>query len=178
MDVKNLVVYFHGYGSSANSTKVDALRAGVKNSRVFSWDIDIDPRISLPQLMQKIDDCVLLHKLHEPSRVVFVGTSLGGWYASHLADLYGVDAVLINPAYNPVFELHEKYSVPFDVANQYSEISWSKNYKYLIAKEDDVIDFLPVADKLAEVNAEYVPNSSHRFNGPEFQKVIDYINSL
>lgn len=177
MVVKKLIVYFHGYGSSANTSKLQKLEA-VENSRVFAWDIDIDPSVSIPELLKNIDDTVMLERLHEPCQVVFVGTSLGGWYASTVADIYGVDAVLINPSWHPAKGLSQKYGVDEKIAEKYTEISWNKKYKYFIAKNDEVIDFSPVHDKLIEVNAEFVDNAGHRFSGVEFQRVVDHINNL
>ena len=70
--MKKIVVYFHGFGSSAQNDKVQQLRdAGIET---YSWDIDINPVVSLPELGDKIDD-MLMDEPHEPARIFFVGTS-------------------------------------------------------------------------------------------------------
>ena len=40
--------------------------------------------------------------------IVLIGSSLGGYYATYLADYYGLPAALINPAVQP-FDTWEKY---------------------------------------------------------------------
>lgn len=174
--MRKVIVYCHGFCSSANTPKVDRLRA-VKNSVVHAWDIDVDPLESLPYLFEKIDIDVMLNKLHEPCKVIFVGTSLGAWYASTLANAYGADAVLINPSYDPSSSL-DKYGVSPLICSRYFEISWNDRFKYFIAVDDEVIDFAPVRDKLDAVGAVFVENSDHRFNGPEFDAVIAAIDAM
>jgi predicted esterase YcpF (UPF0227 family) len=174
--MKKVIVYFHGFGSSSNSTKVSRLRKA-RDSAVYAWDIDVDPSKSIPELLSHIDNNVMLHKLHKPCEIVFVGTSLGAWYASKLADLYGVTAILINPAYNPAKSL-QKYNLDVTITSQYDEISWNTRHKYFIAKNDEVIDFSAVQKRLAEVDAVMVDSKNHRFDGTEFEMVIDAINCM
>ncbi|WP_234407677.1 YqiA/YcfP family alpha/beta fold hydrolase [Pseudomonas bohemica] len=51
------------------------------------------PRQALVQLETAIDEL--------GGRPLLVGSSLGGYYATHLAERHGLKAVLINPAVNP-----------------------------------------------------------------------------
>lgn len=167
-----IVFYFHGYGSSAKTDKVQRLKDAFPET--YAWDIDIDPEVSLPFLKEKID-CVLLNHYNDCMTVpIFVGTSLGAWYASQLADVYGCASVIINPSWNSLKTL-EKYGVPLDIRSKYSSFIWSPKAKYFIAKNDEVVDFAPVRSILNSMNTEWVDNSDHRFNGPEFDKVIEYI---
>lgn len=173
---KYLVFYFHGYGASAKSEKFDRLKAAFPET--FSWDINIDPDISLPFLESKIDE-VLMDNFNDCKSIpVFVGVSLGAWYAAKLASKYDSDAVIINPSWNPVKSL-EKYDVPVEIRKKYDKLfDWQSWFKYFIGKNDDVIDYTPVRSILNSYDTEWIDGADHRFNGPEFDKVIEYIRSL
>ena len=56
--MKKIIVYCHGFGSSAKTDKVERLKV-VKDSEVYAWDIDIDPRVSIDALTKSIDDILL-----------------------------------------------------------------------------------------------------------------------
>jgi predicted esterase YcpF (UPF0227 family) len=170
-----LVFYFHGYGSSAKADK--ALKLKEAFPETYAWDINIDPDISLPYLKEKID-CVLMDHYNDCMTVpIFVGSSLGGWYASQLAHIYGCSSILINPSWNSIKTL-ERYDVPLDIRSKYTPFLWSSKAKYFIAKDDEVIDFEPVRSVLNSMDTEWVDNSNHYFNGPEFDKVIEHIRKL
>ena len=49
--------------------------------------------------------------LDAKSRFAFIGSSLGGYFASYLAETYGGKAVLVNPAVKP-FELFDEFMGP------------------------------------------------------------------
>jgi predicted esterase YcpF (UPF0227 family) len=170
--MKKIVVYFHGYGSSANTDKVQQLRdAGIET---YSWDIDINPIVSLPELGDKIDD-MLMDKPHEPARIFFLGTSLGAWYASVLGSMYGIKTVLINPSYNPKESLI-KYGVDEMILMSYfTDIQFNATQKVFIGTNDEVIDFTDVDFNGADVT--YIEGGDHRFN-KEFHHVIDYIKEF
>lgn len=167
--MKKIAVYFHGFGSSSQTDKVQRLReAGIET---HAWDIDVDSTASLPTLIDHIDNMLIDH-MHEPCEIFFVGTSLGAWYAARLAHLYDVKAILINPSYNPKESL-AKYGVDQKILNTYYDaIDFAPHQKIFIGSEDKVIDFTCVDFKGAVVS--YVEGADHRFN-KEFDLVIKYI---
>lgn len=169
-----VVVYFHGYGSSPNTDKVAALRDGL-GVPVHAFPIDVDPDVARAQLTHNID-MLLLDDMHAPDRVVFVGTSLGGWWASEMADLYGVPAVVINPSRDPARTL-DRYGVPELTRAKYSPIKMSIDNVYFFAERDDVIDNTKLREVLLTHGYEvYVDETAdHRFNGKPFERVIEYI---
>ena len=168
--MKPLVVYCHGYGSSSNTDKVQRLRDF--GFDVYAWDIDIDPRVSIPYLENKIDD-LLLDNIHHNIDLVFIGTSLGCWYASKLADAYGAKAILINPSYTPAKSLL-RYGVSTDIASKYDNTVFDENDTVIVAKDDEVIDHSDrdFSNAKAVILSE---NGGHRFNGREFDLVKDLI---
>jgi predicted esterase YcpF (UPF0227 family) len=170
--MKKIVVYFHGYKSSANSDKVAMLReAGFET---YAWNIDVDPAVSLPRLTNYIDD-MLLDNMHEPCEIFFVGTSLGAWYASNMGHLYGVQTILINPCYNPKESL-AKYGVDQKILDNYLiDLQFASHQKVFIGSEDEVIDFSGVDFKGADNTL--VLGADHRFN-KEFGIVVDYIKDF
>ena len=176
--MKKIVVYCHGFGSDAKTDKVFRLYHSLPDVEVYAWNIPVDPEIAIPHLTQHVDmDILVNNPIEEEAQLIFVGTSLGGWYASKLADIYRADAILINPSYNPRLSLQAK-GVDKQVADKYSEISWSNRYHYFISRNDEVIDFNLVAMELARVNTKYYEHTDHRFNGPEFDDVVALINEL
>lgn len=169
--MEKIIIYCHGYGSSAKTDKVGRLaQAGM----TLAWNIDIDPNISLDTISENVVS-VLLDKINKDLKLIFVGTSLGAWYASKLSDMFGGTAVLINPAIDPKNSL-SKYNVPEEIRNNYVEsIEFKLHDKVFIGTQDEVFDFSNVDFGDAEV--EYV-DADHRFSGEEFDKVIDYIKKL
>ncbi len=169
--IKMTLVYFHGYNSSPNSDKVRRLREVSPDT--YAYEIDVDPRISLPFLREAIR--TQLNK--EAEKVVFVGTSLGGWYAEKLAEEFGAKCVVINPCYWPSGILR-RYELPETILDSYADMKLSETTKFFISSNDEVIDFSPIRDVLMERNTSWFEGTSHRFNGPEFEAVVDYVREL
>lgn len=102
------IVYLHGFLSSPQSAKATALARAVA-----ALPPAIRPRLSVPALFH--DPAVAMATVRalveaDPGsdagdRLTFVGSSLGGFYANHLAEHYGSRAVLINPAIRPYEDL-------------------------------------------------------------------------
>lgn len=170
-----IIIYCHGYNSSAKTDKVDVLRNAGFN--VFAWDINVDPDVSLPELEQHIDD-VLMDHLNRQVKLIFVGTSLGAWYASNLAKSYGSCSVLVNPAIDPAKAL-PKIGADVTITNKYEPLLFDESDNIIVASDDELLD--PVDTLVASANSNEVlisPTGGHRFNGPEFQLVIDMIKRL
>lgn len=167
-----IIFYFHGLGSSPNTDKVARLSEHFPN--VFAFPIDVDPARSLPYLREEIQKAINNHSGMLP---VFVGTSLGGWYAAELAQAFGAQSVLINPAYAPQKTLLG-LGVPPEICSRYHDVKFSRRGKYFIGREDDVINFSPIKKQLSTLDTEWVDGAGHRFNGAEFDLVIRYLDGL
>ena len=93
-----MLIYIHGFNSSALSFK-----AGLVRSRMA--ERGRSGEFSCPDLPHGPADAIaLLARLIEgagPERCALIGSSLGGYYATWLAERYRVPAVLVNPAVRP-----------------------------------------------------------------------------
>lgn len=90
------LLYIHGLNSSALSKKATQLTSLMRSlgleAQVRVPELHHHPREAIGQLEQAIAAL---------GRPLLVGSSLGGYYATHLAQRHGLKAVLINPAVNP-----------------------------------------------------------------------------
>lgn len=170
--MKTVIVYFHGYGSSPTTDKVELLR---KYGEVHAWPIDLDPDISIPFLMGHVES-LLLDNLHANKRFVFVGTSLGAWYAQRLGFLYNIPAILINPSYEPSRSL-ERYGVPDHIRAKYPDIGITRSDNIVVAADDEIIDHRN-RDHTAANSITWFETGGHRFNGPEFLEAVGHVLSL
>jgi predicted esterase YcpF (UPF0227 family) len=101
------IVYLHGFASSPASVKaralaafVDALPPGLR-PRLWGPALQFAPRAAVDRVAAWVRD-----EVADPARALtFVGSSLGGFYAVHLAERFGARAVLINPAIRPCDDL-------------------------------------------------------------------------
>jgi len=175
--MKKMIVYFHGYGSSKTSDKVSRLKKD-PDFNVYSFNIDIDPEVAYAELIHNID-MALIEDLHNPEEVVFVGTSLGGWWASKMADLYKCKAVIINPSIFPETSLL-KHGVSADICSKYHPLITNMNYKYFFARYDEVIDSKTFMEGLIDSGYDVTVDdkANHRFGGESFERVVEYIKAF
>ena len=93
-----MLIYIHGFNSSPASHKANLLRkrlAAMGSEALFSSPALPDlPSAAIELLQSEV-------ALYPAERVTLIGSSLGGYYATFLAEKCGVRAVLINPAVTP-----------------------------------------------------------------------------
>ena len=91
------LLYIHGLNSSAMSKKATQLAELMTHLGLAEQlrvpELHHHPRQAIAQLEAAIKEL--------GGRPLLVGSSLGGYYATHLAERHGLKAVLINPAVNP-----------------------------------------------------------------------------
>lgn len=98
------IVYLHGFRSSPASEKaralvqfVDAL-AAASRPRLYVPDLDRGPAADVADVARWVE-------AHAIAPLAFVGSSLGGFYATALAERFAARAVLVNPAVHPYDDL-------------------------------------------------------------------------
>lgn len=105
-DIK--VIYLHGYGSSSASDKVAGLREYFGD--VYAPDIPIywdEAETLLKKFIQSVIDI-------DARQTVIAGTSLGGYWATRMADHFRLPSVIINPSCTPASSLR-KYLPDFPI---------------------------------------------------------------
>ncbi len=90
-----MIVYLHGFNSSPDSSKArqlgDYLAGLGRAAEYYCPALRNSPREAIAQIESDLLLC-------SHSSITLVGSSLGGFYATYLAEKYGWKAVLVNPA--------------------------------------------------------------------------------
>ena len=101
--MKSVLLYLHGFNSSPGSAKAQQMAAWVAEYRP---DIEViipaqpnTPAAAWAAIEQIIEDVRARHGAH--LKLGAVGSSLGGFMATRVAERYGYRAALINPAVRP-----------------------------------------------------------------------------
>ena len=94
------IAYLHGFNSGPASIKGQVLARAIA-----ALPTDVRPEFFLPRLPHRPTEAVRVAdrwvESGEPDELTFVGSSLGGFYATHLAEAHGAKAILVNPAVDP-----------------------------------------------------------------------------
>ncbi|MEY4685588.1 MAG: hypothetical protein RLZ25_2047 [Pseudomonadota bacterium] len=89
-----MIIYLHGFRSSSTSIKAEQLRKYLtdhpSDDQFWCEDLPISPKEAIDKVSKIIETS------HKPPLIV--GSSLGGYYATFLAERFDLKAVLINPA--------------------------------------------------------------------------------
>jgi uncharacterized protein len=103
-----MIIYLHGFNSSPQSHK--AQHFGAEMARR-----GLGGRFVCPKLPHRPAEAIALvereFRKHAAEDVTFVGSSLGGFYATYLAETHGTRAVLLNPAVTPQADLESYLGV-------------------------------------------------------------------
>lgn len=149
------VLYLHGFRSSPRSFKARVMQERMtalgRAGALICPQLPASPKAAM-QL------ALLLAERHAPHNLAIVGSSLGGFYATWLAERLGVRAVLLNPAVDPLKNLEQHVGVttnwhsdePFEFRRDYidelaelkiARITRPERYFLLAATGDEVLDY-------------------------------------
>ena len=181
------LIYLHGFNSSPLSKK--ALQ-----TTAYFEDLGIADQLIVPQLAnepaQAMKELRALIATPRQLPVVLCGSSLGGYYASCLAEDYNLKAVLINPAVRPyqLWEKHlgvnhnyytgEAYEVTAAHIQQLREIerepiSRPANFLLLTQTGDEVLDYRDAVEKYKNSARIIQQGGDHSFRN--YQKMLPVI---
>lgn len=170
-----MIFYFHGFGSSSKSDKVDRLKKLFPNKKVFAFDIDHDPDIAYPYLRDAIESA-LIENITFDKGVYFIGTSLGAWWAVLLSELFRIHTLAINPPLHTKKTLKE-LGLGKELCTKYNKLRIRNPFvRYVFSGKDVVIEH---SETIKQLKNHYTiePDAEHRFNGSEFERcVTEYIN--
>jgi uncharacterized protein len=190
-----MIVYLHGFGSSGNSAKAQALRDHFGDENVWCPDLPVDPSEVSKMVKAKIGDW-FMHKSEE-HKLVFVGTSLGAFYATYYGFLFDAPFVIVNPSINPSRSLQRKLGKNINHVTQeefmVSLVDLEKladmkdlidrNYNgslvhLFVAKDDDVIPYEQMLSYYKFTASTHVEETGgHRF-AEHWDKVVDKVAEL
>lgn len=93
-----MLIYLHGFNSSPASHKAQLMKAYMEGRGLGSLyacpALPDTPEEAVRVIRQAVAGC-------DPGSVTFIGSSLGGYYATYFVETSGGRAVLINPAITP-----------------------------------------------------------------------------
>lgn len=177
-----IVVYFHGWRGFSRENGACEIVVSEKGKKLEDYYLKIGGEVICPQLEyeksgQNIEKMLCEVERHlkgcELDRVVFVGTSLGGYIAFRAQEKFGCPSVIINPSCKPM----ETVGVDFPEIRREEVLHCKSPRVVLLAKDDDVID-PEIAGRIFEKGAqiEWFEGLGHRFSNMEI--VIRYIDEI
>ena len=93
-----MIIYLHGFNSAPSSHKARTMGAWME-ARGLAAQFVCPALPHVPSEAIRLIETELAR--HAPAQVTLVGSSLGGFYATWVAEKHGLRAVLINPAVRP-----------------------------------------------------------------------------
>lgn len=181
-----MLIYIHGFNSSPASFKASLLKKFATRNHVSDRlhipFVPAEPVRAIEILKNLVETHISDKQRREHQPVCLIGSSLGGYYATWLAEQYDCRAVLINPAVRPyeLFEDYlglntnlytgEKYELTMEHINQLRElevetISKPDRYLLLLQTGDEVLDYKLAMEKYAAVPSIVEEGGSHEFAG-------------
>jgi predicted esterase YcpF (UPF0227 family) len=165
-----LIVYLHGFNSSPLSHKAQVMRR-------YMAERGLEAEFACPALPPLAADAL---KAIEPlvrENTCFVGSSLGGFYATYLAEKHGMKAVLINPAIDPHIGLRAYLGPqtnlhtgePYELTDAHLR-EWEKlcvpritpqRYLLIVETGDEVLDYRRAVGRYAGAEQVVITGGDH-----------------
>jgi uncharacterized protein len=187
------LLYLHGFRSSPLSTKARKVQARVRerHPQVHWWcpQLPASPRLAMDMLMGGIAQW-------PGGAMAVIGSSLGGFYATCVAEATGCRAVLLNPAIDPARDLagytgeqtawhdpnehfvFEPRFVDELRSLQCGPVARPENYFAVIAKGDEVLDWREMTGRYPGAKIKLLENSDHALSDfdQHVDDVFDFLN--
>jgi predicted esterase YcpF (UPF0227 family) len=165
-----LIVYLHGFNSSPLSHKAQVMQR-------FMAEQGFAHEYACPALPPLADQAISAVEPMLGPNDCFIGSSLGGFYATYLAEKHGLKAVLINPAIDPHVGLRAYLGPqknlhtgePYELTEAHLR-QWEKLYvprispqRYLLIVEtgDEVLDYRQAVERYAGAQQVVVQGGDH-----------------
>ena len=182
-----MILYLHGFRSSPRSFKARVVQKRLEElgraHELICPQLPASPKAAMALAL-------LLAERHAPQNLSIVGSSLGGFYATWLAERLDVPAVVINPSVNPLKNLEKHVGVttawhsdePFEFRQEYigeladlrvAAITKPERYFLLAATGDEVLDYRDMVAHYAGARQHVIEGSDHAIS--EFPQYVDEV---
>lgn len=180
------LLYLHGFRSSPHSAKARQVAARVKERHpAVTWwcpQLPPSPAAAMAMVMKGIQDW-------PRERMAVVGSSLGGFYATRVAQACGCKAVLLNPAVHPARDLADRigeqtawhdasekfYFEPRFIdelrALEVGPLHHPEKFFAVIAKGDEVLDWREMVARYPGASIKLLESGDHALS--DFDSHID-----
>ncbi|HYW58249.1 MAG TPA: YqiA/YcfP family alpha/beta fold hydrolase [Polaromonas sp.] len=170
------LLYLHGFRSSPQSAKAQKMAAEValKHPEVTWWcpQLPPSPQAAMQMVMGGIASW-------PRDTMAVVGSSLGGFYATHVAETFACKAVLLNPAVHPARDLAKyigeqtSWHDPGDRfffearfvdefrALEHGPVVRPADYFSIIAKGDEVLDWREMTGRYPGTRIKLLEGGDH-----------------
>ncbi len=169
-----MLIYLHGFNSSPDSTKARLLGGVLAQA-------GLGARYACPALPHLPDQAIATIERCMAGRasadICFIGSSLGGFYATHLAEKHRLKAVLINPAVEPHIGLRarlgaqrnlytgEAYRLTEEHLRQWQRLEVPRvtpeHYLLLVETDDEVLDYRAAVRKFRGARQLVIQGGDH-----------------
>jgi predicted esterase YcpF (UPF0227 family) len=180
-----MILYLHGFRSSPQSFKARLLAQRMlalgRSAEYLCPQLPASPRAAIALAEQLINEVPV-------ERLTLIGSSLGGYYATWLAERLGCRAILLNPAVKPPRDLEKYVGVstayhsdePFEFKRDYigeleslavAQITQPERYFLIAATGDEVLDWREMTAHYAGARQLVIQGSDHGIS--EFDRYAD-----
>lgn len=183
MNSPKYLIYLHGFNSSPQSVKALQMNQFINDNcsdiTIVTPTLDVTPRIAFEQILAIVDD---IKSKHVDAVIGFVGSSMGGFFATLCGEKYSAKAVLVNPAVAPHRMIE---SLIGDYINPYSGDAFSvtmkdgeelalmnfdvllapSNYWILLQQGDEILDYRDALSVYQHSRITLEPLGDHGFVG-------------
>ncbi len=182
-----MIVYLHGFRSSPESFKA-------RKMAEFLQQAGRSGEYLCPQLPASPSEAIALLgailEQHRASDITLIGSSLGGYYATWLAEQYGCKAILLNPAVTPPSDLEKYVGITtnyhsdevFEFKSEYvaqlhafevALITHPERYLLLAATGDEVLDWQQMTAHYPAARQIIIDGSDHGM-----ADFVDYLDQI
>lgn len=186
------IVYLHGFASTGVGDKSTQLITNLADHTVLSPTLSTTPSVVINQIKSLVEQ----HRKSYP--LIFVGTSIGGFWANYFAHLYDAIGVLVNPSVTPSKTMQERLGkqlfnyqtnepiviteqdiVEYEQCEKYvSEMYNGALIHLFVAEDDDVLDSKTTLDLLKyRKSCTITADGGHRYTS-NWHLVINHIKTL
>lgn len=186
-----MIVYLHGFASSGNSEKAQALIARFGRENVWNPDLPIDPVAVVNLVKTELNN----RNIKMVDKLIFVGTSLGAFYATYFSLVFDAPCVIVNPSILPHKSLshgtHINHVTKDEFVVSLCDLHALEHMKEVcdqlyegplinlfVAKDDEVLDYNQMLDYYKHTNSTVITETGgHRFT-EHWNKVVDKVAEL